>query len=37
METILSRHWHHLPEFEVVDLLETDLECGLDLLTVENR
>ena len=25
METILSRHWHHLPESGVVDLLETNL------------
>jgi len=37
METILSRHWHHLPESEVFDLLESDLDHGLDLFAVENR
>ena len=37
METILSRHWHHLPESEVLDLVETDLDRGLDLFAVENR
>ena len=37
METILSGHWHYLPEHEVVALLEADLEGGLDLFAVENR
>ncbi len=37
METILSRHWHHLPESEVIGLLETDLNHGLDLFAVEHR
>ena len=37
METILSKHWHHLSESEVLDLLETDLDRGLDLFAVENR
>ena len=37
METILSKHWHHLPETEVLDLLETDLDRELDLFAVENR
>jgi len=37
METILSRHWHHLSEDEIVDLLETDLESGLDVFDVEER
>ena len=37
METILSRHWHHLPESEILDLVETDLDRGLDLFAVENR
>ncbi len=37
METILSRHWHHLPESEVLELVETNLDRGLDLFAVENR
>ena len=37
METILSRHWHHLSESEVLDLVETNLDRGLDLFAVENR
>ena len=37
METSLSRHWHHLPEAEIIDLLETDLESGLDVFEVEDR
>ena len=37
MQTILSRHWHHLPEEEVLDLLESDRDAGLDFLAVEER
>jgi Ca2+-transporting ATPase len=37
MQTILSRHWHHLPEDEVLDLLETDPESGLDVFEVAHR
>ena len=37
MQTILSRHWHHLPEEEVLDLLESDRDAGLDFLEVEGR
>ena len=37
MQTILSRHWHHLPEEEVLDLLESDRDAGLDFLEVEER
>ncbi|MCA9772525.1 MAG: cation-transporting P-type ATPase [Myxococcales bacterium] len=37
MQTILSRHWHHLRESEVLELLETDFDHGLDLLGVESR
>jgi cation-transporting P-type ATPase F len=37
VETILSRHWHHLPEEEVLDLLESDRDSGLDILDVEDR
>ncbi len=37
MDTLLSRHWHHLPEDEVLDLLESDREKGLDIFEVEHR
>jgi len=37
METLLGRHWHHLPADEVLDLLESDQEKGLDLFEVDNR
>ncbi len=37
MESILSRHWHHLPEAEILELAETDLDRGLDLFAVETR
>ena len=26
MQTLMGKHWHHLPVEEVVQLLETDLE-----------
>ena len=34
---LLARHWHHLPEEEVADLLETDPSLGLDMFAVEHR
>ena len=37
METLIGKHWHHLPADEVIDLLETDREKGLDLFEVDNR
>ncbi len=37
METLIGRHWHHLPEAEVVDLLGGDSRTGLDLLEVDRR
>jgi len=32
-----GQNWHHLPADEVVDLLETDVEAGLDLFEVKHR
>ncbi len=32
LQNLLGRHWHHLPTSEVGQLLETNLEAGLDLL-----
>ena len=37
MDTLLDRHWHHLPEDEVLDLLESDRENGLDIFEAEHR
>ncbi len=37
MEDLIGRHWHHLPEEEVVDLLGGDVRRGLDLFEVERR
>ncbi len=37
MASILSRHWHHLPSHEVLELLETDPEQGLDILEAGER
>ncbi len=35
--TLADQHWHALPAEEVVDLLETDAEQGLDLFAVKHR
>ena len=37
METLLSRHWHHIPSQEVLELLETDQDRGLDTFEVGHR
>ena len=37
METLIGKHWHHLPADEVIDLLESDQEKRLDLFEVVNR
>ncbi|MDK1019284.1 MAG: HAD-IC family P-type ATPase [Actinomycetota bacterium] len=37
METLTAAEWYHLPEDEVVDLLEADTTSGLDALSVEDR
>ncbi len=37
METILGRHWHHLPLQEVAGILETSPEDGLDIFELERR
>jgi magnesium-transporting ATPase (P-type) len=37
MQTLLEKHWHHLPLEEVLDLLDTDPEKGLDRFEVEDR
>jgi hypothetical protein len=30
MQSLLGKHWHHLPIEEVIELLETDPESGLE-------
>ncbi|PTN11204.1 cation-transporting P-type ATPase [Nitrosomonas aestuarii] len=37
METLLSKHWHHLPRDEVAVLLESDEAKGLDRFEVTHR
>jgi cation-transporting ATPase F len=37
MQVLLAKHWHHLPTEEVVQLLETDLERGLDRFEIHHR
>ncbi len=37
MESLLAQHWHHLPIDEVVELLGTDAESGLDVFEVRHR
>ena len=37
MDTLLGKHWHHLPKEEVLDLLDTGLQQGLDLFEVKHR
>lgn len=37
MKPLLEKHWHHLPETEVLDLLDSNQEKGLDRFEVEDR
>ena len=37
METVLGKHWHHHQADEVVDLLDSHSEKGLDVLEVLER
>lgn len=37
MKEILEKHWHHLPEDEVVTFLETAADRGLDTFEVKHR
>lgn len=37
MDTLFSRHWHQLPQYEVVTLLESDGAKGLDMFEVAHR
>jgi cation-transporting ATPase F len=37
MNSLLGKHWHHLPSGEVLDLLDTDLQHGLDFFEIKHR
>lgn len=37
MNTLLGKHWHHLGTNEVVDLLDTDIQQGLDIFEIKHR
>jgi Ca2+-transporting ATPase len=37
MNTLLGKHWHHLPAEEVVNLLDSDIRQGLDIFEVRHR
>jgi len=37
MDSLLGKHWHHLPPDEVLDLLDTDLQHGLDVFEIKHR
>ena len=37
MDTLLGKHWHHLPTDEVIDLLDTNWQQGLDIFDVKHR
>ena len=37
LDSLLNRHWHHLPQEEVLDMLDTDKDKGLDRFEVEER
>ena len=37
MDSLLSRHWHHLQQNEVATLLESDGAKGLDMFGVAHR
>jgi cation-transporting ATPase F len=37
MNTLLGKHWHHLPASEVLDLLDSDPQNGLDVFEINHR
>ena len=37
MKSLLNEHWHHLPETEVIDLLNAQADTGLDQFDIEGR
>ena len=37
MDTLLSKHWHHISTEEILDILDTDSQQGLDIFEVKHR
>jgi Ca2+-transporting ATPase len=37
MDTIIGRHWHHLSNDEVLDLMDTNIQQGLDIFEIKHR
>jgi Ca2+-transporting ATPase len=37
MDTLLGKHWHHLPIDDVLDLLGTNARQGLDIFEIKHR
>jgi Ca2+-transporting ATPase len=37
MSTLLDKYWHYLPRDEVIDLLDTNIQQGLDIFEVKHR
>jgi len=37
MQVLVGKHWHHLLVEQAVELLETNLERGLDLFEIKHR
>ena len=37
MKPLLQKHWHHLPQEELLDLLDANLDKGLDQFEVYHR
>jgi Ca2+-transporting ATPase len=37
VETLLGKHWHHIPNEEILNLLDTDLQQGLDIFEIKHR
>jgi magnesium-transporting ATPase (P-type) len=37
MNSLLGKHWHHLSKEEVLDLLDSNLQNGLDVFEIKHR
>ena len=37
MNTLFGKHWHHIPKEEVLDLLDSDPQNGLDIFEIKHR
>ena len=37
LQTLLGKHWHHLPSTEIIELLDSHIDKGLDIFEIKNR